>query len=584
VLYDSAGSFSLRSSHLAKLKAKPSAHVFAFNPVLSALFRFSGKDMSHRTHRKILIADNLAFAGGMNSTEQYAGPRLGINEFRDTHARIRGPAVEHLTEVFFQSLQEAHAHDKQTWRRLFASLRTRSAAAVTRSSLFAKCLEVLSESDTSSGQRVGQFFESARRKQADRLQALRQSEIEEAEIVANKERAAGAIRAARMAREKGTELQEVGSQSPAQVDGTPGSSMPYAAPTPRASLQRMGRFVGSRLRVLAQSGSSAASYDQFDLMARSTSRQWKDAWRRMKEISKTARAVSSDVAQRAKRLTEDDDEDDHQTTNNNATEKPGATSTTASPGASTSDSPVAPLKPHHPSLPSSALSSLTSALTGTPLPTTGGKSSAAASSIAPFVEQATLSQSPEFFPVFLQILPSNTLRGQFSIHHALMDVLDAAQDYVLITNPFLLPPRGIERALLQAGQRGVRVRLILGGKSDTPFMRWSSTHLYHRFLANNIELYEFQPRILHAKTLTVDGIVSSVGSFNLDFLSSHKLLEVSMGMISAPLAQRMEQQFEVDLKDCKQVTLDSLAERNVAQKLLHWLAFHTSRIVYSFLK
>lgn len=106
VLYDSAGSFSLRSSHLAKLAAHPNAHIVAFNPMLSVLFRTTRKDFSHRTHRKILIADAVAFAGGMNTSEQYAGPRLGINEFRDTHARITGPAVEHLAEVFYQSLQE----------------------------------------------------------------------------------------------------------------------------------------------------------------------------------------------------------------------------------------------------------------------------------------------------------------------------------------------------------------------------------------------------------------------------------------------------------------------------------------------
>ena len=183
------------------------------------------------------------------------------------------------------------------------------------------------------------------------------------------------------------------------------------------------------------------------------------------------------------------------------------------------------------------------------------------------------------------MLPSNTLRGQYAIQHALMDVLDASLDYILITNPFLCPPLGIKKAILAAGQRGTTVRIIVGGKSDTPFMRWGSTHIYHHFLAHpSIQIYEYQPRILHAKTITADGLLSAIGSFNLDFLSSHKLLEVNVAMLSAPLARRMEQQFDRDLEECVQITKEALRQRNAAEKLLHWAAYHVSRIVYSFLE
>jgi len=594
VLYDSAGSFSMSAGHLAKLSAMPTAHVVAYNPVLGALFRRTQKDLSHRTHRKILVADNVAFAGGMNCTEQYAGPRLGINEFRDTHARIRGPAVEHLCEVFYQSLQEAHAHDRDTWRHLFAAIRTRTAARITQSSLFSRTLEYMAESGSDAGAQASKFFSATRERQKLRLEQLHQEELTQAQLAALKQDATRKVRAMRLrsgepaAVAEGDEAQE-----PAMAPAHPPER---AQPTARASLKRMRRFVGSRLRVLAQSSASSHRFEQADAVVRAASVQWRDAWKRVQNLSHKAREIARDELEL----------DLHSAPTQGQDKKLSAD---AAAGAA-ADANEQPSTPHHPSLPSTAMSTLTASLTATPsLPmalknaaanassltaaaaTTPASAEAAASSANSADEagqsavsstggSAPIPVSPEFFPVFLQILPSNTLRSQFAIHHALMDMLDASRHYVLLTNPFLLPPRGIERALLAAGRRGVTVRIVTSGKSDTPYMRWSSSHIYHRFLDAGIQLFEYQPRILHAKTLTADGIVSSVASFNLDFLSSHKLLEVSMAMVSAPLAKHMETQFDEDLKHCKPVTKESLKRRTVWEKMLHATAFYVSRFAY----
>jgi cardiolipin synthase len=214
-----------------------------------------------------------------------------------------------------------------------------------------------------------------------------------------------------------------------------------------------------------------------------------------------------------------------------------------------------------------------------------GVAVASDAALPPSPTAVTTDGNHSFHNVFLQVLPYNTIRQQFTIQQALVQVLDNALDYVLITNPFLIPPPDIKRALLDAGRRGVQVRLILGGKSDTPFMRWSSNHIYHLFLAHpSIHIFEFQPRILHAKTITVDGLYSACGSFNLDFLSSHKLLEVQIAMVSTQVAHVMETQFDIDLKDCVQITKESLQQRSLPQKALHWFAYHCSRLVYAFLK
>jgi cardiolipin synthase A/B len=95
LLCDSIGSPKLDDTVLAPLR-EAGARVTLFNPTMT--FRRRRSPLL-RDHRKILIADAIAFCGGMNISEEYAGPRLGSGRFRDTHARVEGPAVRDLASI-----------------------------------------------------------------------------------------------------------------------------------------------------------------------------------------------------------------------------------------------------------------------------------------------------------------------------------------------------------------------------------------------------------------------------------------------------------------------------------------------------
>lgn len=106
LLYDVVGSPRCRDAHFAELEAAGGRAV-GFNP---PFFASLGKKLPIivRDHRKILVVDDdTAFSGGMNVSVDYAGPLLGNSRFRDTHARVRGPAVKDLADLFRSSYQEA---------------------------------------------------------------------------------------------------------------------------------------------------------------------------------------------------------------------------------------------------------------------------------------------------------------------------------------------------------------------------------------------------------------------------------------------------------------------------------------------
>ena len=91
-----------------------------------------------------------------------------------------------------------------------------------------------------------------------------------------------------------------------------------------------------------------------------------------------------------------------------------------------------------------------------------------------------------------------------------------ASNRIHVAHGYLLPDRGIIRAITAAARRGVQVRLLLAGWSDVPFARAATRSLYRRLLGSGVVIHEWNRSVLHAKVATVDGRLLLLGSFNLD--------------------------------------------------------------------
>jgi cardiolipin synthase len=108
------------------------------------------------------------------------------------------------------------------------------------------------------------------------------------------------------------------------------------------------------------------------------------------------------------------------------------------------------------------------------------------------------------------------LGGGWRLRRLYLKAFASARQRIHIAHGYFLPDRGIVRAITNAAQRGVQVRLLLAGRSDVPFARAASRSLYRRFLAAGVAIHEWSDSVLHAKVATVDGRRLLVGSFNLD--------------------------------------------------------------------
>lgn len=147
--------------------------------------------------------------------------------------------------------------------------------------------------------------------------------------------------------------------------------------------------------------------------------------------------------------------------------------------------------------------------------------------------------------------------GKNPLRTALREDLKFAKD-IAITSAYFLPKPRLRAQLAQAVRGGARVRLLLAGKSDVRLMWLATQSLYYGLIRRGVEIYEYQPQVLHAKVMVLDDIVY-IGSANLDPRSLHINFEIMLRVKDAALAAKARAQFEADLLQSSAVTLAQVA-------------------------
>lgn len=147
--------------------------------------------------------------------------------------------------------------------------------------------------------------------------------------------------------------------------------------------------------------------------------------------------------------------------------------------------------------------------------------------------------------------------GPSPLRTALREDLKRAK-HIVLTSAYFLPSRRLRAQIRQARRRGAQVRVLLAGKSDVALMALASQSLYRGLLRAGVEVYEYQPQVLHAKTMVLDDIVY-VGSSNLDPRSLRINFEVMLRIKNAALAAQVRAQFKADLVHSRKVTLADTA-------------------------
>lgn len=155
---------------------------------------------------------------------------------------------------------------------------------------------------------------------------------------------------------------------------------------------------------------------------------------------------------------------------------------------------------------------------------------------------------------------------------ALLAAIGHARDRVLLTTAYLVPPRRLLRALVNAASRGVRVELVVPGSSDFN-MAWHAGHShYTRLLRAGVVIHERQGSMLHSKACVIDGVWCSVGSSNADWRSAIHNAEANLIVLDEGFGQRMEQVFRDDVAQSRRMELETWRRRPLLQRWKEQLA------------
>ncbi len=150
--------------------------------------------------------------------------------------------------------------------------------------------------------------------------------------------------------------------------------------------------------------------------------------------------------------------------------------------------------------------------------------------------------------------------------------IENAVDRVWVTTAYFVPSTSIVTALVNASKKGCDVRLLLPGKNDISLVSCVSRMFYFGLMRYGVKIYEYQPEMLHAKTLLIDRW-ACVGTTNLNHRSFYHDLEVDISLTGQESLTVLARQFSRDLATSYRVTSERLRSRSLIEKLSGYLVY-----------
>jgi cardiolipin synthase len=169
-------------------------------------------------------------------------------------------------------------------------------------------------------------------------------------------------------------------------------------------------------------------------------------------------------------------------------------------------------------------------------------------------------RGPQYFPACVakgehrvQIVASGPDREVQPIQKLYFAAIGLAQTRVQVTTPYFVPDDAVLTALTTAALRGVDVSILVPRRSDSLIVTAAARSYYDDVIASGARVYEYQPTMIHAKTLVVDDFFAAVGTANMDNRSFRLNFEITAVLYGKDHANELAEQFRRDLTSAKEV-------------------------------
>ena len=167
----------------------------------------------------------------------------------------------------------------------------------------------------------------------------------------------------------------------------------------------------------------------------------------------------------------------------------------------------------------------------------------------------------------IQIVSSGPDSKWSAIKNGYVKMINSARYNIYLQTPYFVPDDSILEAMKIAALSGVEVCLIIPGKPDHLFIHWASLSYVGELLEAGVRCYTYNRGFIHSKMMVADGLISSVGTANLDIRSFDLNFEINAFIYNEEVSQRLKTVFLKDLQDCTEITIEGYMARSVSVRI-----------------
>lgn len=154
----------------------------------------------------------------------------------------------------------------------------------------------------------------------------------------------------------------------------------------------------------------------------------------------------------------------------------------------------------------------------------------------------------------------------YPIRNMYLDAIDRASRHIYLTHAYLIPDSDMLAALMRAARRGVDVRIIVPAESNHIVADWLSRGFYGQLLRSGVRLLLYQGAMVHAKTATIDGQWSTIGTANIDRISLLGNYEINIEVFDPDVARQLQEIFAIDSSNTVELTAAEWRSRSAMVK------------------
>jgi cardiolipin synthase A/B len=179
----------------------------------------------------------------------------------------------------------------------------------------------------------------------------------------------------------------------------------------------------------------------------------------------------------------------------------------------------------------------------------------------------------------IQCVRGASAMGGSDLASVFRTLLQLTQRHLRVTTAYFVPDDDLTKRLCEASERGVQVQILLPGPfADKRFVQLAAEVNYEGLIESGVELWNFQPSMMHAKIMTVDGQVANVGSANFNSRSLNCDEEINMVIFDPSIVRTLDGHFDDDLKRSVRIDPSRWKRRSLLQHVTEKLVAPLRRV------